>query len=87
VHDCTMHARMSVSVHCDNSAGCAAACASAGVTPPYHHFEPSLNKLEYDWRWAAGATPFGPYGNFEGVSEIMQVSVAAALSASVSAAA
>jgi hypothetical protein len=47
----------------------------AGVTPPYQHFEPSLNKLEYDWRWAAGATPFGPYGNFEGVSEIMQVIV------------
>jgi hypothetical protein len=44
-----------------------------GVTPPYQHFEPSLNKLEYDWRWAAGATPFGPYSNYEGVSEIMQV--------------
>lgn len=47
---------------------------SAGVTPPYQHFESSLDKLEVDWRWAAGATPFGPYSNYEGVSEIMQVS-------------
>eukprot|EP00775_Hariotina_reticulata_P008516 gene8516-8698_t len=44
----------------------------AGVVPPYQHFEPALNKLEYDWRWACGATPFGPYSNYSGVSEIMQ---------------
>lgn len=46
--------------------------ALTGVTPPYQHFESSLDKLEVDWRWAAGATPFGPYSNYEGVSEIMQ---------------
>jgi hypothetical protein len=43
------------------------------VVPPYQHFEPALNKLEYDWRWACGASPFGPYSNYSGVSEIMQV--------------
>lgn len=45
----------------------------AGIVPPYQHFEPALDRVENDWRWAAGATPFGPYSNYEGVSEIMQV--------------
>lgn len=46
-----------------------------GVIPPYfrplprgHTPGPPL----FDWRWAVGATPFGPYSNFHGASEIMQ---------------
>ncbi|KAF8055392.1 hypothetical protein HT031_006759 [Scenedesmus sp. PABB004] len=46
--------------------------ALAGVVPPYRHFEPGLGRQENDWRWACGATPFGPYSNYDGVSEIMQ---------------
>lgn len=45
----------------------------AGVTPPYdrplrpcpHHGA----AVERDWRWAVGATPFGPYSNFSGMSD------------------
>lgn len=36
-------------------------------------YEPSISSYQYDWRWAVGATPWGPYSNFSGVSELMQV--------------
>lgn len=49
------------------------ASALAGITPPYQHYEPAAGRLVADWRWAVGATPFGPYSNFSGVSETMQV--------------
>lgn len=44
-----------------------------GLTPPYKHYEPALDGYEFDWRWAVGATPWGPYSNYSGVSELMQV--------------
>jgi len=47
-------------------------CVS-GLTPPYKHYDPALGGYEYDWRWAVGATPWGPYSNYSGVSELMQV--------------
>ncbi len=25
-----------------------------------------------DWRWAVGASPFGPYSNFNGISTLQQ---------------
>jgi hypothetical protein len=46
---------------------------AAGLTPPYKHYEPAVDGYEYDWRWAIGATPWGPYSNYSGVSELMQV--------------
>lgn len=49
-------------------------CCPAGLTPPYKHYEPALDGYEFDWRWAVGATPWGPYSNYSGVSELMQAS-------------
>ncbi len=47
-----------------------------GVTPPYYRPRPPHHPPHYptffDWRWAVGATPFGPYGAYAGVSEMMQ---------------
>lgn len=45
----------------------------AGVVPPYRRYEPAAGRIEQDWRWAVGATPFGPYGAHDGISEIIQV--------------
>lgn len=46
---------------------------NTGLVPPYKHYEPAVDGYEYDWRWAVGATPWGPYSNYSGVSELMQV--------------
>lgn len=45
------------------------------MLPPYARPRPpghAGGALVHDWRWAAGATPFGPYSNFSGVSGLMQ---------------
>lgn len=46
----------------------------SGVVPPYSRplrgGAPSGSTPEQDWRWGVGATPYGPYSNFSGVSEI-----------------
>ncbi|KAI8469957.1 MAG: hypothetical protein J3K34DRAFT_521754 [Monoraphidium minutum] len=49
--------------------------ALAGVVPPYQRPSPPgppRGPPQQDWRWAVGATPFGPYSNFSGVSEMIQ---------------
>jgi len=46
--------------------------ALAGVVPPQARYDPLGEVVTSDWRWAVGATPFGPYSNFTGVSEITQ---------------
>lgn len=49
------------------------ATALAGVLPPY--LRPLRGAAgpgaapEQDWRWAVGATPFGPYSNYSEVPE------------------
>ena len=58
------------------------ATALAGVLPPYARplrpgdAPPARGGVfaapEADWRWAVGATPFGPYSNFSGVSDALQ---------------
>ncbi len=41
-----------------------------GVTPPYQRYDTKEQRYVYDWLWATGATPFGPYSNFTGVGAI-----------------
>lgn len=46
-----------------------------GVVPPYSRPRPpghAPGPATHDWRWAVGATPFGPYSSFAGVSGITQ---------------
>lgn len=45
----------------------------SGLVPPYKHYEPAQDGYEFDWRWAVGAIPWGPYSNYSGISELMQV--------------
>jgi hypothetical protein len=42
--------------------------ALAGVVPPQARYDSLGDVVTSDWRWAVGATPFGPYSNFTGVS-------------------
>lgn len=44
---------------------------AVGVMPPYARYDHDQSSLQFDWRWAVGATPFGPYSNYSGVSESM----------------
>ncbi|KIZ06288.1 hypothetical protein MNEG_1669 [Monoraphidium neglectum] len=46
--------------------------ALAGVLPPYSRPRAHAGPALQDWRWAVGATPFGPYSNYSDVSELMQ---------------
>lgn len=49
--------------------------ALAGVVPPHWRPRPpghAPGAAENDWRWAVGATPFGPYAGWSGVSDILQ---------------
>ncbi len=48
-------------------------CFCVGLVPPYKHYEPAQDGFEFDWRWAVGAIPWGPYSNYSGISELMQV--------------
>jgi hypothetical protein len=40
---------------------------SSGVVPPQTRYSASTKSLHHDWRWATGATPFGPYSNYSAV--------------------
>jgi hypothetical protein len=67
---CCCHCRCHYCPHC---------CVCTGLTPPYKHYEEATDDYVNDWRWAVGATPWGPYSNYSGVSELMQVGSLAAL--------
>ena len=48
---------------------------TTGVVPPYSRPLPpghAAGPPEADWRWAVGATPFGPYSNYSGVSDALR---------------
>lgn len=42
---------------------------SPGVVPPQTRYSASTKSLHHDWRWATGATPFGPYSNYSAVRQ------------------
>ncbi|GFR52439.1 hypothetical protein Agub_g15013, partial [Astrephomene gubernaculifera] len=51
------------------------ATALGGVVPPQQRVCGAEGQVVEDWRWAVGAVPWGPYGNYTGISSIFAATV------------